>query len=245
MALRLRFFTLIFDLTAILSLAVTAGLLRAQEHLNSPDAGGEQHPVVVEKPPSQYKQPTEQMKLDNYLFDAFGPYPLAITTVVAGYHQARRTPPDWREGWPGYGMRYGSDFGTAAAGVTAKYLAAEALHEDTLYYRCACKGVWPRIEHALVSTLIARRGPDGHNALAVPAIIAPYAGTFTAVYGWYPDRYGAKDAFRMGNYGLMEYAIGNIGLEFLPSLTHGKGTSLMLRLHLDNRHAARAGESAP
>ena len=24
----------------------------------------------------------------------------------------------------------------------------------------------------------------------------------TAVYGWYPGRYGAKDAFRMGNYSL-------------------------------------------
>jgi hypothetical protein len=28
-------------------------------------------------------------------------------------------------------------------------------------------------------------------------------GTMTAVYGWYPDRYGAKDALRLGNYNLL------------------------------------------
>jgi hypothetical protein len=185
------------------------------------------------------------MKLRNYLFDAFGPYPLTVSAFVAGYHQARRNPPDWREGFTGYAERYGSDFGTSAAGVTARYLSAQALDEDTLYYRCACKGFWPRLQHAMVSTVIARRGDDGHKVFSAPMLIQPFAGSFTAVYGWYPARYGAKDAFRMGNYGLLESAIGSIGLEFLPGLLRPGSSSWVTRLHLDNRHAARENESAP
>ena len=185
------------------------------------------------------------MKFRNYLFDAFGPYPLTVSALVAGYHQFKREPPDWREGFAGYAQRYASDFGTSAASVTARYLTARALDEDTLYYRCACRRFWPRLGHAVVSTLVARRGEDGHKVFAIPALIDPYAGSFTAVYGWYPGRYGAKDAFRMGNYGLMEYAAGNISLEFLPGLIHAETNSWVTRFHLDNRHAARADESAP
>jgi len=36
-----------------------------------------------------------------------------------------------------------------------------------------------------------------------------------AVYGWYPNRYGAKDALRMGNFALLAYMGENISLEFL------------------------------
>jgi len=185
------------------------------------------------------------MKLRNYLFDAYGPYPLTMTSFIAGYHQGRRNPPDWHEGFSGYWTRYGSDFGTSVAGQTAEYLAAESLREDTLYYRCACKGVWPRLRHAIVSTLIARREDDGHEIFSVPALVQPYAGSFTAVYGWFPSRYGAKDAFRMGNYGLIDATLGNIGLEFLPSLLNPGDKSRITRWHLDNRRAARRNESAP
>ena len=68
------------------------------------------------------------------------------------------------------------------------------------------------------------------------AVVAPYAGTMTAVYGWYPDRYSAKDALRMGNYSLLGYVGGNIALEFL----YGGPHSLLSRIHLNNPHAAPA-----
>ena len=185
-----------------------------------------------------YHEPLQQQKRSNYLFEAYGPYPLAWTTLVAGLHQATRTPPEWREGWPGYGERYASDFGTSAVNINVRFGLAEALDEDTLYYRCACRGVWPRLEHAVVWTAMAHRGADGHKALAVPTIVAPYAASATAVYGWYPRRYGAKDAFRMGNYGLLDYLGGNISLEFLSPLLHAKRNSWIARLHLENRHLA-------
>jgi hypothetical protein len=192
-----------------------------------------------------YVQPSQSVKLHNYLYEAFGPYPLAWTMLVAGYHQAKHNPPDWREGLPGYGERYASDFGTSAVNITTRFALAEALHEDTLYYRCACSGVWPRFKHAVYWTAFAHRGADGHTALAVPAIVAPYVANMTAVYGWYPGRYGAKDAFRMGNYGVLAYLIGDISLEFLAPVLHAKRSSVITRLHLDNRHLAPELVSGP
>ena len=63
----------------------------------------------------------------------------------------------------------------------------------------------------------------------------------TAVYGWYPGRYNAKDGFRMGNYSLLGYAAGNIALEFLYSGPH----SLLSRMHLNNGHGAPDPGSNP
>ena len=60
----------------------------------------------------------------------------------------------------------------------------------------------------------------------------------TAVYAWYPGRYDAKDALRMGNYNLLGYVGGNIALEFLYSGPH----SLLSRMHLNQcRHAEQPG----
>jgi len=108
------------------------------------------------------------------------------------------------------------------------------LKEDTLYYRCECQGLLPRVKHAMFSTLTARRGDDGHRVFSLPALIAPYAGSMTAVYGWYPSRFSAKDAFRIGNYSLLAYMGENISLEFFYSGPH----SLLARMHLNNAHAA-------
>lgn len=181
-----------------------------------------------------YVRPTQRTMVNNYLFDAFGPYPITGAAVAAGIDQFGNAPPEWNQGLKGYSRRFGSDFGIVAAGTTARYALAEALKEDTLYYHCDCTGAFPRVRHALLSTLIARRGSDGHRVFSFPLLVAPYAGTMTAVYGWYPNRFGAKDAFRMGNYNLLAYAGGNIALEFFYSGPH----SLISRMHLNNLHGA-------
>jgi hypothetical protein len=185
-------------------------------------------------PHQAYVRPTQKTQLSNFAFDAFGPYPIVGSAVAAGVNQFTNSPPEWNQGMEGYGKRFGSDFGIAAVGTTTRYALAEALREDTLYYRCACRGVVPRLGHAIFSTLTARHGADGHVVFSIPALVAPYAGSMTAVYGWYPDRFGAKDAFRIGNYSLLTYAGGNIALEFLYSGPH----SLLSRMHLNNTHGA-------
>jgi hypothetical protein len=205
----------------------------AQSQAGAGSPSADPQPVVP-----GYQEPSEAQERNNYFFEAFGPYPAMWTTLVAGLHQATRTPPEWREGWPGYGERYASDFGESAVNISARFGLAQTLHDDTMYYRCACRGVWPRLEHAVVWTAMAHSGADGHMAVAVPTLVAPYVASAAEVYGWYPRRYGAKDAFRMGNYGLLDYLGGNISLEFLSPLLHARRNGWIARLHLDNRHLA-------
>jgi hypothetical protein len=93
----------------------------------------------------------------------------------------------------------------------------------------------------LISTFTARRGEDGHRVFSFAGLVGPYAGTTTAVYGWYPGRYDARDALRMGNYSLLGYAGGNVALEFLYNGPH----SWLSRVHLNNPHGAPAPGSNP
>jgi len=181
-----------------------------------------------------YQRPTQRVKVENYLYDAFGPYPIVGAAIGAGINQAYNSPPEWNQGAKGYAMRFGSDYGIAGVSTTTRYALSEAFKEDALYYRCECRGVLPRLNHALISTFTARRGEDGHRVFSIPALVGPYAGSMTGIYGWYPSRFGAKDAFRTGNYSLLEYAGGNIALEFLYSGPH----SLLSRMHLNNAHGA-------
>ncbi len=227
--------TAILQLLATAALAALPVLARSQAQSFSGAPSGTAAGVTSgQLDPMTYERPAQRTMANNYLFDAFGPYPVAGAAFAAGINQIGNSPPEWNQGVKGYSRRLGSDFGIAAVGTTTRYGLAEALREDTLYYRCDCRGILPRLRHAVLSTLTARRGADGHLVFSVPALVAPYAGSMTAVYGWYPNRYGAKDALRIGNYSMLAYMGGNISLEFLYSGPH----SMLARMHLNNAHGS-------
>jgi hypothetical protein len=231
-------------LLAIVGLAATPMLAKAQslgDSGDSSDAAVLPANTTHPHPDLTYDRPTQKTKLHNYFFDTFGPYPIVGAAFTAGINQAESTPPEWKQGAEGYGKRLGSNFTIAAVATSTRYALAEAFREDTLYYRCECKGVFPRMSHALISTFTARRGHDGHRVFSFPALVAPYAGTMTAVYAWYPGRYDAMDGFRMGNYSLLGYMGGNIALEFLYSGPH----SWLSHMHLNNGHGAPNPGSNP
>src|SRR6202046_4628300 len=155
----------------------------------------------------EYHRPTAREKLKTYAFDTFGPYAFLGSAFSAGIAQGETAskahnagiPPDWGQGWDSYGARVGSDFGINLITQTTRYSLAAAFREDTIFYRCECTGFLPRLKHALISTVTARRGEDGHRVFSFPAIAAPYAGTEAAALLWYPSRYDAVDGFRAGN----------------------------------------------
>jgi hypothetical protein len=192
------------------------------------------------QPALTYSPPSAKTKFTNYLFDAFGPYPIIGAAIAAGINQADNAPPEWGQGAEAYGKRFGSNFGILAISTSTRYGLAAAFREDTLYYRCECKGFFPRLNHALISTLTSRRGEDGHRVFSFPDLVAPYAGTMVGVYAWYPDRFGAKDAFRLGNYSLIGYAAENVGLEFLYQGPH----SWLTKMHMNNTRAAPAPDQS-
>jgi len=224
-----------------MTLAVDPAPAQAQSLIDSVDSSS----TVVSTPSAQpdltYVRPTAKIKLRNYLFDTFGPYPIVGAGFAGAINQGKNSPPEWKQGAAAYSQRFGSTFGIAGVTTTTRYALAQAFKEDTLYYRCECKGVFPRFRHALVSTFTSRRGQDGHRVFSFPALVSPYAGTMTAVYAWYPSRYDAKDGFRMGNYSLLGYAAGNVALEFLYSGPH----SWLSRMHLNNSRRGPSASSQP
>ena len=230
-------------IAASLGASAPAGRTQSAIDFRVPSSVSNAPASATPKPPPPvfvYNRPTEKMKLRTYLFDAFGPYPIVGAAFIAAVNQRERTPPEWGQGAAAYGQRFGSNLAIAGVTTTTRHALAEAFREDTVYYRCECKGVFRRLGHALLSTVTARRGEDGHRRLSFPALVAPYAGTMTAVYAWYPERFGPKDALRMGNYNLLAFAGENVALEFL----YGGPHTLFSRLHRPAFAGTDAGGSA-
>ncbi len=235
--MKVRQMIVLFAVGGSVALAVSAQAQTALLSLPDSDSfsGSAVLPASPVVPPADltYERPTEKTKIRNYFFDAFGPYSILGAGFAAGLNQVYNNPPEWGQGTEAYGRRFGSNFAIAGVATTTRYGLAEAFREDTIYYGCECKGVLPRLKHAMISTFTARRDTDGHRVFSIPSVVAPYAGTMTAVYGWYPSRYDYKDGFRMGNYTLLGYAAGNIAEEFL----YGSPHSLFARKHVKSGHS--------
>ncbi|MGA8144477.1 MAG: hypothetical protein WB987_11360 [Candidatus Acidiferrales bacterium] len=181
------------------------------------------------QPGTTYSRPTGSDRFKQYLFDSFGPYALIGSAAAAGIQQASGdrifgtgsgSPPEWGGGIGPYFERFASDLGINLTANTYRYGLGAILHEDTSYYRCECSGFGHRLGHALVTTVAARHGDDGHYMFSFTNLSAPYAGTMTAALGWYPGRYNASDGFRMGNYALATAAGINVAKEFIYGGPH-------------------------
>lgn len=202
--------------------AGSASATPATPQTSSAEASQAAEPIVT------YVRPTERQKIRNFAFDAFGPYAFAGAAIAGGFDQAETRPPEWGQGWDAYGVRVANSFGISLVTTSTRYGLAEAFREDTLYYRCNCRGFFSRFEHAMISTVTARRGDDGHRAFSFPAVAAPYAGTMTATLGWYPSRFSPMDGFRMGSYNLLGQAAQNLAFEFI----YGGPHTLLGRTHI-------------
>lgn len=231
-----RFALLLFVIAGLLALPPLAKAQSAAGSGGATSTTQQAQPASTTAQPmhaalATYTKPTQKQKFHNYLFDSFGPY--AILTGVAGglIQQADDTPPEWGQGWDSYGVRVANNFGINLVAVTARYTMAEILREDTIYYRCECSGFFPRLEHALISTVTARRGDDGHRTFSFSNLAAPYAGTMTAALGWYPNRFEPMDGFRMGNYLLLSYAGQNLAKEFIYGGPHTLVRNIPLMHH--------------
>jgi hypothetical protein len=161
-----------------------------------------------------YSFPDGKQQFRNYLYSAFGPPALISSAIGAGLDQNKPAPPEWDSGAKGYGERYGWRFGMQLISQTTSYSLSALVHEDVTYHRCGCSGLVHRGSHALVSTLAAKT-TSGQTIFSVPALVSPYAGSFAAMHAWYPSRYEAADAFRIGSTSFLFKAVGNLVGEFL------------------------------
>lgn len=162
-----------------------------------------------------YRFPTAGERFRGYAKWAFGPGPITIAGVQAGIWQNGNKPPEWQQGGEGYARRFASAWGERFIADTARYGLGEALHQDVTYHKCACRGFFPRAGHALKETYIARTS-TGRAVPSIPVFAGAYAGSMTAVYGWYPNRFGWKDGVRLGSSNLISRPVLMLVREFLP-----------------------------
>jgi hypothetical protein len=201
--------------------AAGAGASSGQEQATAPSQQQPNQPKMMSpnvanvQPGEVYHRPTHKEKFRSWAFVSFGPYAFVGSVAAAGVQQADNAAPEWGQGWDAYGVRVANNFGINLVTQTTRYGLAEVFHEDTLFYRCECDGFVPRLKHALISTVTARRGDDGHRTFSFSSLVAPYAGGEVAALAWYPSRYNDKDGFRIGNYNLAVQAGLNVALEFI------------------------------
>jgi hypothetical protein len=177
-------------------------------------------PDILASSSALYVPPTEAQKFHNFAWNALGPVAVAGSSFAAAIDQGFNFPHAWGQGASAYGTRVASDMGISLVTATAQYSMAEAFHEDTAYYRCACVGFFPRFWHAAVSTVAARRGNDGHASFSVALTVSPFIGPLTAANTWIPSHNGPMLGFRMGTYNLLGQFGQNEALEFLYGGPH-------------------------
>lgn len=211
--------------TLVLGIAMLSSTISAQSPplaaTQPADASVSHSSTIVSEPNPllAYVRPSAHEKFRQYRFDAIGPYAFAKAIAAGGYQQATGSPPEWGTGIGSFGVRVASNFGIQVITVSARYGMAQVLHEDAAYYRCECTNFFHRVSHALISTVTARHGEDGHTYFSISGLASPYVGTLTAM-AWYPERFGYKDGLRMGNYNLAGQATGNLALEFIYGGPH-------------------------
>src|ERR1039458_10895100 len=74
-------------LLAIANLAALPVLAQSQSPPNSKDSSGTVAGTTPTQPDLPYTRPTQAIKLRNYLFDGFGPYPILGAAITAGISQ--------------------------------------------------------------------------------------------------------------------------------------------------------------
>jgi hypothetical protein len=73
---------------------------------------------------------------------------------AAGVDQARDAPPQWQEGWGGYGERFASREGQFIAANSLAALGNAALRYEPRYDECKCSGFGLRTRHAILRAFL-------------------------------------------------------------------------------------------
>lgn len=128
-------------------------------------------------------------------FDSYGAFFQAFFT---GLGDDSGGVPRWDSGMTGLSEHVGSEFATFAIAGTIHSSLAAALHQDTRYFHCACRGVLHRTLHALGRTAFTY-GDNGHLYPDISGLAGIYGGSMLTTE-WYPEKYTATGyGVRQGN----------------------------------------------
>jgi hypothetical protein len=146
----------------------------------------------------------------------FGRKAVVSAGARAAVGEVTGTPKGWGRGPGGFGKRFASGFATHVVKNTIEYPIAAARHEDLRYHRSTKKGFGPRMEHALVSTVITQKTTTGNKTVAAGRISGAI-GSGLISRAWQPAAARTVGAgLASGGITLGAEAAGNVAQEFWP-----------------------------
>lgn len=206
----------------IVSLAIlNAAFLAGQESQPAPAAQGqsEQDKALAEKRKLVAQPPplTVREKYRYTLQRSFGAQEMVVMTAGAGLDQWDRHPDEWGEGWDAFGVRVASHFGQNLVKQHIAFGVRAIDHEDPRFVLSHRKGIWPRVQAAIIHTYYVRND-NGRMMPAYSRFISDYGATFISRQ-WWPERFRTvQEGFRGGTVSLGLDAVYNVAREFLPDI---------------------------
>jgi hypothetical protein len=158
---------------------------------------------------------------ESYLHHVFGgPGPALKSAAGAGISQAKGTPHEWGGGVTGYAKRLGSTFGKHIVKSSIHYGVARLRHEELGYRPSEKHGFGPRLQYALVSTVITRKTTTGGRTVATGEI-AGLVGSGLISRLWQPaSLHTVASGFGSAGISLGADAGFNVVREFWPEIRH-------------------------
>jgi hypothetical protein len=151
-----------------------------------------------------------------YVKQTFGKKAIMMTGARATLGEVLDTPKGWGRGAAGFGKRVASGFATHIIKTSIEYPIAAARHEDLLYHPSDKTGFRPRLEHALLSTVITQKTTTGEKTVAAGRISGAF-GSALISRTWQPAAARSVGAgFASAGVSLGADAAFNVFQEFRP-----------------------------
>jgi len=155
-----------------------------------------------------------------YMHETFGKKAYIGTAGRAAFGQALNRPHEWGRGPSGFGKRLASGFATHVVKNSIQYGVASIRHEDLEYHRSTKRGFGPRLQHALVSTVVTHKTTTGQRTVAAGRISGAM-GSGLISRAWQPARLRTvSSGLSTGGIMLGAEAGMNVAREFWPRKRH-------------------------
>jgi hypothetical protein len=150
----------------------------------------------------------------------FGKAALIRSGASTAWGYAWNRPHEWGRGVPGLGKRFASSVGTRMVSSTVSMGVAAWRHEDLSYTPSDETGFKPRLRHALLSTVIAKKKTTGQPTVASGRISGALAGGFVSRL-WQPARlHTFSSGLTTSGISLGMEAGFHVAREFWPEIRH-------------------------
>lgn len=219
-------------LAAVLIASAPATVLAQQPASQPPPQPGQLPPgqpaVTTRLPDTITATPlTTREKFSYRVIQSFGLRGFVGSAFAAGIAQWDDSPHAWGQGAEGYGLRYGSAFGSNLVRQSFAWGVESALHDDPRYFPSIDKQSGKRRFANAIKQVFLTKRDSGHDQFAYARFISAFgAGQFVNV--WQPkDNNSFTDGLERGVISIGADAAYNLLQEFVPftrpsSLRHNK-----------------------